>query len=107
MLAKLRRGARIAPRDVPDAEVVRLTLAVLANAGARLIDAGVARRAGDIDALAIAAQGFPRHRGGPMKAAEHAGLLGLVRVLETREGAAYYPSAALRRAVLNGNRFAD
>jgi len=36
------------------------------NEGARLLEEGIALRAGDIDIIYLNGYGFPAHRGGPM-----------------------------------------
>ena len=68
----------ITPREIPAEEIVdRLTLA-LANEGARILEEGIAQRAGDIDVVYCHGYGFPRFRGGPMHAAEARGLQSVV-----------------------------
>jgi 3-hydroxyacyl-CoA dehydrogenase len=49
------------------------------NEGARLLDEGIAGRAGDIDVVYVAGYGFPRWRGGPLF---YAGEVGWDRVLQ-------------------------
>ncbi|MEL7299238.1 MAG: 3-hydroxyacyl-CoA dehydrogenase NAD-binding domain-containing protein [Pseudomonadota bacterium] len=82
-------------------------LLAMMNEGGRLLDEGIAERAGDIDVVMIFGFGFPRHRGGPMKAAELSGLLRHLRRLEdlARRDPFWTPSETLREAVKNGNRF--
>ena len=46
-----------------------------------MIGEGAVRRAGDIDALAVHGMGWPRRLGGPMIAAQIAGLAGQLRAL--------------------------
>lgn len=55
----------------------RRFLAALMAEGARMVEAGLVARASDIDALAVHGMGFPRWRGGPMKAAHLVGLVSL------------------------------
>lgn len=65
----------------PDPEIwTRISGALLAE-GARLIEEGRVRRAGDIDALAVHGMGWPRRLGGPMISAQIAGLAGRLRQL--------------------------
>lgn len=59
----------------------RLGDALLAE-GARLMEAGRLAHAADADALAALATGFPRWRGGPLHAAEVAGLIQRLRAME-------------------------
>jgi len=77
----------------------RITGALLAE-GARLLERGTVARSGDIDALAVHGMGFPRARGGPMMAAEIAGLPELRRDLSawSREDAVWAVSGPLDRA---------
>lgn len=57
-----------------DEAIMRRCVAALIAEGARLVEAGTAARPSDIDALAVHGLGFPRWRGGPMKAAQLDGL---------------------------------
>ncbi|WP_146587230.1 enoyl-CoA hydratase-related protein [Puniceibacterium confluentis] len=69
-----KRGATAVPD--PDG-IADLMVAALANEGARMMAEGMVSRPGDVDVVAMLGQGFPRWRGGPMKAA---GLFGLARL---------------------------
>lgn len=53
-------------RQFSDAEIVERCLRAVFEEGRRLVEAGVAARASDIDVVWLAGFGFPRHRGGPM-----------------------------------------
>ena len=64
-------------RDISDGEIVERLLYPLINEGARILEEGIAYRAGDIDVVWCAGYGFPDHRGGPMFMA---GQLGLAHV---------------------------
>lgn len=92
----------LAPKDIQTD-----CLLAMMNEGAKLLDEGIAERAGDIDVVMLLGFGFPRYKGGPMKAAELAGLLPMLRELEKRaESDPFWtPAGALREAVKNGNRF--
>lgn len=73
------------PESKPGEDIGRIqrrVVAALMAEGARLVEKGVVARASDIDALAIHGIGFPRWRGGPMKAAELFGLAELSRDME-------------------------
>jgi 3-hydroxyacyl-CoA dehydrogenase len=61
-----------------DEEIVERCLYPLINEGFRILEEGIALRAGDIDVVWTSGYGFPRYRGGPMF---HAGTIGLERVL--------------------------
>lgn len=75
--------ARRARTRMPEEEICRRCLAALANQGAHLVEDGVAQRPSDIDVLMIQVLGFPRRRGGPMMAADLAGILQMRRDLES------------------------
>lgn len=62
-----------------DEALWRRLLAAVAADGARLIEAGLVEGAGVVDALAVLSAGWPRRSGGPMWAAQQAGLVSLVR----------------------------
>jgi len=57
-----------------DEEIVARCVYALVNEGARVLEAGVAFSAADIDTIWINGYGFPQERGGPMRFAEDAGL---------------------------------
>ncbi|WP_101065797.1 FAD-dependent oxidoreductase [Roseovarius salinarum] len=54
-------------------EITARLLAVMANEGLRIVEEGIAERAGDIDVVEIHGYGFPRWRGGPMHHAAEIG----------------------------------
>ena len=53
-------------RTLSDEEIVQRVLYPLINEGARILEEGVAQRAGDIDIVYLYGYGFPAWRGGPM-----------------------------------------
>jgi 3-hydroxyacyl-CoA dehydrogenase len=75
--AGVRRRAKISAGEIAD----RCVLA-LVNEGARILEAGVARRPGDIDVVYVAGYGFPRALGGPMRWAEVQGLAAVAERME-------------------------
>ena len=87
--------------------IQRRCVIAMANEGARLLGEGIARSASDIDVVMALGFGFPRHKGGPLKAAELSGILGVQRELEAlaKTDPFWEPAPALKRAALNGNRF--
>ena len=98
------------PRASTDEEIVDRCILALINEGARLIDAGIARSAVDIDVIWCNGYGFPRERGGPMF---YADTLGLAQVLERIHGyaqtldARYWQAATLlERLAASGGSFA-
>lgn len=74
ILSEERRAKGLAERAVGSDEIRRRCLSALANEGARLVAVGTALRPSDIDVVMIHGYGFPRWRGGPMMAADIAGL---------------------------------
>lgn len=75
LVAAEREEKGIVPRQFRREEIQRRCLAAMANTGAKLIEEGIALRPSDIDVVMIHGYGFPRWRGGPMMAADLAGLL--------------------------------
>ena len=57
--------------DVTASEIVARCLRAMANEGNKLLSAGAAARAADMDVILVAGYGFPAYRGGPMWYAEH------------------------------------
>lgn len=96
-----------APDELSDDEIVELTDLALLNEGARLVDEGILARASDADVIMLLGHGYPRKKGGPMKAAELTGLLSRLRRLEelSAQDSFWEPAQSLKSAVLNGNQF--
>jgi len=75
------------------------------NEGARILEEGIALRAGDVDVVYVYGYGFPAYRGGPMYWAQQTGL---GRVVETMQrlapsrGARWRPAPLLERLVASG-----
>jgi 3-hydroxyacyl-CoA dehydrogenase len=74
MIVERSAEAGIARRRIDDDEIVERCWLALVNEGARILEEGVALRASDIDVVYTSGYGFPRHRGGPMFAADRMGL---------------------------------
>ena len=85
----------------------RIVAAIMAE-GARCLEQRLVTRASDLDVLAVHAMGFPRLWGGPMKAAELLGLLGLSRQMAdwAKEDPVWQVSDTLRTAVMQADGFA-
>lgn len=100
------RGGR--PSAVEEV-IARRCFGAMANAGARLIEAGVARDAAVVDTVAIAAGIVARWTGGPMHQADRRGLLVLRRDLKVwaaEAPALYAPAPLLDRLIGEGRSFA-
>ena len=95
--------AGISPREISDEEVRDRLLSALVNEGARLLEDGAARRAEDIDLIAVHGLGFPTVEGGPLAWADSHGAAKVLRVLE---GIAP-PAPLLERLGATGGRFRD
>lgn len=68
----------------PDSEsVARQLVFALVDAGARILQEGIALRASDIDVVYLSGYGFPRHKGGPMWYADQVGLKNVVDALRS------------------------
>ncbi|MEJ2021269.1 MAG: enoyl-CoA hydratase-related protein [Maritimibacter sp.] len=111
LAAQLRKDAGTTPRDVSTDEIqLRLVLA-MSNAGAKLIDSGGARLPADIDAAMLIGFGFPRWEGGPMEAADQAGLDVVRAQLKdwAAEGDAplWQPAAIFDELIRDGRKFGD
>lgn len=73
--AALAREHGIAPRtDISDQEIVERLLYVMVNEGFKILEEGIAYRAGDIDVVWTCGYGFPDFLGGPMWMAKQIGL---------------------------------
>jgi len=81
-----RKALGIAPRRISDQEIVQRLVYSLVNEGARIVDEGIAARAGDVDLVYLAGYGFPLHLGGPMHYAEEQGLYNVVRSMRRFAG---------------------
>lgn len=95
----------IVRREIPDAEILHRLLCAMANEGARILDEGVALRAGDIDIVYVNGYGFPASRGGPMWWAREAGLASIrdaVAAYHRQHGEYWTPSPLLARAAEAG-----
>lgn len=108
VLAQVLDGMRT-PRALGAADIQARLVAGLANEGAWALDEGRAHQPSDIDLVAMA-QGFPRWRGGPMQAADEAGLLTVRNLLRDWAvgGDPYWQPAPLwDELIRNGHRFGD
>jgi 3-hydroxyacyl-CoA dehydrogenase len=102
--------AKVARRDVPDAEIrERLTLAMI-NEAADILHEGIAEKAADIDLVMIHGYGFPRWRGGPLHYADTLGaaaILARIEEFEKQDPVMWKPSPLIRELAETGGRFAD
>ena len=79
-IAILRATAKrldVAQREHSDQEILERCLYPLINEGIRILEEGIAIRAGDVDVVWTAGYGFPRYRGGPLFYGDLIGLKGV------------------------------
>jgi 3-hydroxyacyl-CoA dehydrogenase len=104
------RQSGITRRTISPDEIVERTVYALVNEGARILEEGIALRAGDIDVVYVYGYGFPPHRGGPMWYADTVGLKKVhdrVRQFEEQHGASWAPAPLLAQLAAAGKTFAD
>jgi 3-hydroxyacyl-CoA dehydrogenase len=92
-------------RKVSDEEIMPRLLYPLVNEGAKILEEGIALRAGDIDVTYCYSYGFPKHLGGPMYWAERQGfdrIIAMMQELNKRFGPRYRPASLLERLAREG-----
>lgn len=102
--------AGILQREITAQEIVDRCIYALVNEGARILEDGIALRAGDIDVIYINGYGFPAYRGGPMWYADTVGLKSVyerVSDFHHRFGELWEPAPLLKRLALEGGTFAE
>ncbi|HUK47045.1 MAG TPA: 3-hydroxyacyl-CoA dehydrogenase NAD-binding domain-containing protein [Terriglobales bacterium] len=102
--------AGIPQREITSQEIVDRCIYALVNEGARILEEGVALRAGDIDIIYVSGYGFPSYRGGPMWYADTVGLKNVYEQLcdfHRRFGELWEPAPLLKRMALEGGTFAE
>lgn len=101
----------IAQREITTEEIQERLSLTLINEGAKILDEGIAARAGDIDVIWLNGYGFPRWRGGPMCYASELGLDHVYSRLchyKDQFGEEYWSVAPLIEELAeNGESFAD
>ena len=110
MVRKWAAAAGIPQREISAEEIVERCIYVMINEGARILEDGIALRAGDIDLVYLNGYGFPNYRGGPMWYADTIGLKKVyARVCEFHKqlGEAWEPAPLLAQLAREGTTFAD
>jgi 3-hydroxyacyl-CoA dehydrogenase len=99
----------LARRPVEDREIVERCIFALVNEGAKILEEGIALRAGDIDTVYLTGYGFPLYRGGPMFYADTVGLPNVVAAMANyaggRNGQFWRPAALLARLAAEDRAF--
>ncbi len=99
LIARERAGLSNVPQGVGDDEVVERSMLALVNEGARILEAGIAASAEDIDRVWRYGYGFPAARGGPMAYAatlDRKALSARLQELE-KEDAAFWDAGVVER----------
>jgi 3-hydroxyacyl-CoA dehydrogenase len=99
----------LARRPVEDREIVERCIYALVNEGAKILEEGIALRAGDIDTVYLTGYGFPLYRGGPMFYADTVGLPNVVAAMANyaggRNGQFWRPAVLLARLAAEDRAF--
>ncbi|HQR71952.1 MAG TPA: 3-hydroxyacyl-CoA dehydrogenase NAD-binding domain-containing protein [Burkholderiaceae bacterium] len=86
LIEQYRAEIGLVPRSIGDEEIVQRCIYALVNEGARILEEGIALRAGDIDVVYLAGYGFPVAKGGPMFHAQAVGLDKVVSAMKRFAG---------------------
>jgi 3-hydroxyacyl-CoA dehydrogenase len=110
LIESVAREHKIERRSISDEEILERTLYALVNEGARVLEAGIARRAADIDVIYLTGYGFPSFRGGPMFFADSVGLRRVherVATFHRELGPRFEPAPLLARLAREGSSFRE
>ncbi|MGE0240196.1 MAG: 3-hydroxyacyl-CoA dehydrogenase NAD-binding domain-containing protein [Parvibaculaceae bacterium] len=108
IIAEERRHQGITPKRFTAEEIMDRIVLAMINEGARILDEGIALRAGDIDVVMVNGYGFPRWRGGPMFMADQMGAKEVLRRIAAlaREDAWFWqPAQRVRKLAETGGSF--
>ena len=111
MVAKHRQELGITPRKIGDEEIVQRLVYSLVNEGARILEDGIASKAGDIDMVYLTGYGFPLWRGGPMQYASQVGLFNVAEAMKRfarnplDDAAFWQPAALISQLAAEGKTF--
>lgn len=100
--------AGLVRRRIGDDEVRDRLILPMVNEGAKLLEEGIAQRAGDIDVVWQRGFGWPSWKGGPMYHADQIGLAQVVQRLDRLaqvHGERFTPCALLRAMAQDGRTF--
>ncbi len=111
LIAEVSAQQGVARRSFTSEEILARLLDPMVNEGARILEEGIATRAGDIDIVWLTGYNWPAWRGGPMHWAEAVGLDVIVRRLEEQAAesgdASLEPAPLLRRLAAEGKGFSS
>ena len=83
LVTQYRNEIGMKARSITDHEIVQRCVYALVNEGARILEEGIALRAGDIDVVYLTGYGFPAAKGGPMFYAQSVGLMSVVNSMRS------------------------
>ncbi len=112
MVEDHRKELGVTPRKISDEEIVQRLVFSLVNEGAKILEEGIASKAGDIDMVYLTGYGFPIHRGGPMHYASELGLFNVEQAMKRfarnplDDASAWEPAPLLSRLAAEGKAFA-
>ena len=112
MVEDHRKELGVTPRKISDEEIVQRLVFSLVNEGAKILEEGIASKAGDIDMVYLTGYGFPIHRGGPMHYASGLGLFNVEQAMKRfaknplDDASAWEPAPLLSRLAAEGKAFA-
>ncbi|WP_293809461.1 3-hydroxyacyl-CoA dehydrogenase NAD-binding domain-containing protein [uncultured Bosea sp.] len=111
LIARISAEQGVTRRSFTQEEILARLLDPMVNEGARILEAGIAARPGDIDIVWINGYNWPAWRGGPMFWADSVGLDVIVKRLEALAAEigdkALEPAPLLRRLAAEGKGFAS
>jgi 3-hydroxyacyl-CoA dehydrogenase len=108
LIERTATAAGLRRRAFTSEEIVERTMYALINEGAKILEAGYALRAADIDVIYMNGYGFPAWRGGPMFYAGRVGLAHVharVAAFHREHGARWAPAPLLERLARAGHTF--
>ncbi|WP_100962966.1 3-hydroxyacyl-CoA dehydrogenase NAD-binding domain-containing protein [Bosea sp. FBZP-16] len=109
LIAEVSASKGVTRRSFTSEEILARLLDPMVNEGARILDEGIATRAGDIDTVWLNGYNWPAWRGGPMHWAESVGLATIVERLEQQAkesgDASLEPAPLLRKLAAEGKGF--
>ena len=107
LIEQHRKTIGVATRKWDEREIVERLVFALVNEGARILEEGIAARAGDIDMVYLTGYGFPAWRGGPMHYADQVGLLTVAQTMQRFANAPHGDASFWQPAALIQQRIAE
>jgi 3-hydroxyacyl-CoA dehydrogenase len=111
ILADTAKRLAVRQRQHSADEIVERCVYPLINEGIRILEEGIASRAGDVDVVWCAGYGFPRYRGGPLFYADAIGLKtvydGILKYRDQFGPMHWEPAPLLTRLVTEGRTLRD